>query len=395
MTPGHPVPLAVELTGTTNSRLLAQTRAVLVHESFFTVYMVQPWTTMLVRSGERKSQAWVVPISRRLLVNAGHEPWSRTAWLSLDLARTLKLKSGAHIPLTIETTTATLRVQPARIDNYLNSDRIVVSKQARRVFGRMLLVSSGSRVAVMRTTRRHSKQQADSSVRMNFHVRRLLGVVPEPVTNTQHVQISTFHPVEASNDGIDVLWLVPRFIARLVSGLLEEIGRLALRAPSVTLANEESLTSDDPHGVARIPSNVADLLGVSAGDSIYVYWGRRRVRLRVLLLDSSTVAELPLQGVVDWMPNTRAAQPDPQSKICLPAKVRVALGMPRNGVPVVRRSVLSTVRRRMISLTLPVVAITVSISRLGLQPLQAILLLAVVLVLTLAGDRIPRHPWFH
>src|SRR6266702_1391107 len=342
MTSGHRKRLAIELIGTTNSRLLAQTRAVLIHEAYFTIYAIQPWTTVLVRSSQRQSQAWVVPISRRLLENAGQEPWSRTAWLSLDLARTLELKNRAHIPIVIEMMTATLRVQPARIDNYLDSDRIVVSEQARQAFGRRLLVSSGSRVAVMRTTRRHSGRQADSSVRMNFHIRRLLGVVPEPVTNTQQVQISTFHPIKASIRDIDILWLVLRFIARLVSEPVEGIGRLALRAPSVTLANEESLTSDDAHGVARIPSNAADLLGVSTGDSIYVYWGRQRVRIRALLLDSGTAAEAPLQRIVDWMPDTRAPQPDPQSKICLPAKVRATLGVPRSGVPVARRSILST-----------------------------------------------------
>lgn len=385
----------ITLSAATDDRLLAQLPAVLLHESYFIVYGIEPWTTAQVGRGGRKAHAWLVPIAPRLLSHRQDVSWSETAWISKDLARSLAISNGDRVPVRLSVVADRHRVQPARIDNYIPSEHVVVSRHARRELGRMVYVSSGYRVAVVKASRRRARDQRPRTVRMNFHMRRLLGVAPDPATDTQQVQLSPYRRVKVPMSFWAWLRRVPGWCFRELPMLFELVGRPLLRAPAVTLASEESLTADDPHGVARVPTYAAELLGTTAGDSVYVYWGKARARVRCQILSDKQEIQIPIQRIVDWLPSRRPPLADRNSIILLPAKIRATLGVPRNGVVVVRRSVVSVVRRRVIALSLPVVAVTVSVSKLGLRPWLAISLLALTVVLTLAGDRIPPRPWRH
>lgn len=394
---GAPSTAAMDLTlqGVTKQHLLAQLPAALVHESFFGTYQISPWTVIELWRGERRATAWLVPASRDLLDHADGQPWCSTAWISKNLASSLDLAFDTPEQVRVVMRSQYMRVQPARIDNYIESDRVVASPELVKAFGTRLLASSGSRIAVLRAVRRDARKQNAGSVRINYNTRRLLGIAPDPVTNRESIQISRYMPAISPHGRKAEIgrWIVWSLSLPIL--LLEILGRVALRAPNVLLASEESYTSDDPHGVARVSEEAAELLGISSGDSIYVFWGSRYLKIRALTFKTEAPPVSQKQRIVDWTPSVRPPRADSESRIALPGKVRATIGAPRNAIVRVRRSVLSVLRRRLIALALPVAAVGVGAAALSPPWYLTAGLVVAVFVLTLAGDRIPRKPWMH
>ncbi|WP_054814591.1 hypothetical protein [Nocardia arizonensis] len=383
------------LEGFTHRSLLRQAPAVIVHPAFFVAHRIRPWTIATLEFGKKRRRAWLVPASADLLCAWERVSWSGSVWISIGLAERMGIEpadTGVEVRLCVEAATA--RVQPARIDNFLETDQIVLDAAARKRMTRRVLLVSESRTMIVRPVgRRRSRRQAVGRIRLNFHARMLLGIVPGAVTDRQYVQMSPYRPVGAP---VSIRRMIRRAVAavpRLPLLVLEYVARALLGAPRVALAIEESGTSDDPHGLARIPKDALDLLGIESGDKVFVYWGRRRVLVRACSYDKEASDHLPDTRIIDWTPTARSARVEFASRIALPAKFRTRLGAPRNGVVVLRRSLNSRLRRKLIALTIPVLAVTLSILKLDLDPVIAAGIVAAVLFCTLIGERMSSPSW--
>jgi hypothetical protein len=391
------MPTTLSMTALTSEGLLRQLPAALVHPAFFSVWRVQPWTVASITVGTRTRRTWLVPADEQLLSGWKDTSWSSSIWLSRKLARALgvDIDSSREAQLTFDRSFA--RVQVARIDNYLQTHEIVVDSESRRrllaTTKHVLLVSERRVMVAKPVSRLRSREQRSGLVRMNYHARALMGLTPGPISRRPSIQLSPFSPIWDSHTKPESVWTWIRRVLRAPVVVFEIILVFLLRAPRVSLAAEESDASDDSQMLVRVSPNTCELLGIESGDEVFVSWGKRRVLVRAGAEESWEYEESALPQVVDWTPTRQTRRVAPDSRIAVPAKVRVELGAPRNSVLVVRRSVLSRLRRRLITLAIPLVGIGISVLALNLPIPFALGLVALTLVLVLAGERVPKPDW--
>jgi hypothetical protein len=387
----------LSLTALTSPGLMRQLPAALLHPAYFSVGRLQPWTIGTVTIGKRSRRTWLVPADDRLLSGWKGAGWSSAIWLSYSLARSLGVESrtARDAQLTFDRTAAL--VQPSRIDNYLHTHEIVVEPELRRqllVKSKHVLLVSERRVMLAKpVSRRRSRTQQAGRVRLNYHARALMGVEPGPVSRREAVQVSSYSPIYNPRTRPESIWTWLRRILRAPIVLLEWIFVFLLRAPRVALAAEESDASDDSQMLVRVSPNSCELLGIESGDQVFVSWGRRQVLVRAGAEDSWEYEESALPQKIDWTPGRSVHRVGPDSRIAVPAKVRVELGAPRNSVLVVRRFVLSRVRRKLITLAIPLVGIAIAVPTFKLGVPLALGLVALALLLVFAGERLPRPEW--
>ncbi len=318
-------------------------------------------------------------------------------WLSRTLAGRFRAlhPEGTAATLTIDVVRA--RVEPSQIDNYLQSHEIVLGPAIRSAIAArskyVLILSPTRAMAMTRVSARRSRGQSDDATRVNYHVRSMLGITATMFERRPPVEIAPFGTVRARNRSLESARRVAKAVLRSPLVLLEVVARVFLNAPRVTLASEESSISDDSHGVVRVSANTCQLLGIQSGDRVYVTWGPRKVVARAFEESRWEYDESYSPEIVDWTPLRRSMTVGLDSRITVPAKLRTELGAPRNSILVVRRSVLSRVRRHLIALTVPIVGILITVFKLGLGILPATILTVIVLVLTLAGERVSEPNW--
>ncbi len=385
------------MTALTSEGLLRQLPAAVVHPEFFGVWRIHPWTVASITVGKKTRRTWLVPADDQLLSEWTRASWSSSIWLSRKLARSLgvDVHASRDAQLTFDCTSA--RIQFARIDNYLQTHEIVMDPETRRrllVTSKHVLLVSERRVMVAKPVSRfRSRDQRAGLVRLNYHARALMGLTPGPISRRPSIQLSSYAPVWDSHGRPESVWTWIRRVLRAPIVVLEAVFVLLLRAPRVALAAEESDASDDSQMLVRVSPNTCELLGIESGDGVFVTWGRRRVLVRAGAEESWEYEESALPQKVDWTPGRQTHRVAPDSRIAVPAKVRAELGAPRNSVLVVRRSVLSRLRRRLITLAIPLVGIGIAVLALNVAILLALGLVALTLFLVLAGERVPKPDW--
>lgn len=388
--------------------------------AFFDEFGVCPLTVANLRSQLAECWVWLVPPDEnalKVLERRSQLPQSKTIWVSQEVAERLGVDEDRPISVQLTLHVIHPEVKPARLDNFIRTDQIVLAsgscdslidqhreerwlrRSAAKIFALLkkeyfLLTTEHRTMVVTSAKTRSGRANTDEGyLRMNFHARRVMGLAKGDQDSRPNIQVaqfrSTVHPNRNDISGYRFL----RRVLQIPSALLNLTATLLLRAPHVSLVVEESAESDDQHGIARVNPTAMGLLGVDAGDQVLVSWGARRVLLRVAEGESRDLDIGDLPEIVEWRANgLRGERPRSpyEDRIALPARARAELGMPRNGVAVVRRYALSRVRRRLGSLALPTVALAVAVPSLGIGFWPAASIVGAIVFLAFAEERLAR-----
>ena len=283
--------------------------------------------------------------------------------LSWRARRLLRVKSGETVELQIPARVE-LKVAGAMVDDLPGAEEIDVSPAIAREFGNergnALLVSEAAAIPV----RLRSRDIWDDHVRLRMLTRALAGVpTTKPAAQVQLTPIgdaldATMPRVAGFKARIhDARASCERGWKRLTRGLEHSL-RAFLRAPVVALGTTEALVGDDANQVVRIAPAVFPLLGIKAGDQVFVAWeGREAVAtvLEEVQLDEEERATLRSLQWVD-LPVYEGESPAVLKHLTIgvPADMRSALAMPRRTVVTVRRRLTPVLAGRLNELTIPV-----------------------------------------
>jgi hypothetical protein len=369
----------------TRPDLLRQLPAVLLAASHIDEWALTVGTQALLRVGNQEVSVWIHKFENSVL-DTDQMDRSPTVLVDNRTATRLGVVSGQVEKGQLQAVSRNLRIQPMRLDYPLESSRAVVGEQVLSVFG-----GAGS-YALIRTTSRcmpvllslapNGNFQSEERIRLSYHARLLLGIGNSDASDRPIVSVHAV-PVAEPQKGRSITRL------RTMPGrIVERIGGWMLGAPAGAFAVLSSSSSDDPMRVARCSRASMDLLGIEPGDRVLVGWLGRVKSVRVHLREASTAFLESGPEVVAWNGSPNDALSDDLT-IALPAVLRAELGVPRDGVVELRRSVGWLLRKRAVGLTLPLVALAVSVPGLGMNVWAAGGLLAMTVVMTLAQDRIP------
>ncbi len=374
--------------------MLLQLPAAVVHPSFLENLGSATTFPAILHIGDRKSSVWIVPAVGKLLqvVESASE---ETVWLDSRTATSVGLRPDQDVSCNLEFDLGRLVIQPARIDDPIATTEAIVAPPILDRFatrGSYALVRSSSRtMAVRLRSPRKPLEQSIEKLRLNFHARLLLGLQNDAMDNRPSVEICALPENPEGRLGASRFRRFLHLCGQLFRRLLEILGDAFLRAPSVALAVRSSASADDSMGVVRCSASTLDLLGVEPGDDVRVRWAGRHVLARVYLLDTSDLINVGAVEIVNWTQADQVSVLPNEATASIPSAIRAELGLPRDGVVEVRRSILGVLKKRAVGLSLPLVGVAVSVPQLGLDLWLGALILAACSVLTLAGDRIPNR----
>lgn len=369
---------------TTDAGLRRQQRAVLAPPPVISGWGLQAGSLVRVQVGNRARGVWLHVADD---ITATKAP-DGTPVLYLD-ARTAAALGVAIDTLTegqIDVRSWHLRPQPMRLDYPQGSGLVVVPPDVLEGLGgtgRAVVIRSPSRVMVAQAwTPPLPDRQAPDKVRLNYHSRLLLGITDGA---TEPMQVTPW-PRDA---GIGFPALAQR-AGRRARDVMGAPLRAWLGAPELLVAVRSASSIDDGQRVARCASSTLDLLGARPGDLVRVGWGPRTTSVRLFPRSDSDTSPINAPSMVDWVGGRTDDEIPDDSEILIPAAVRAELGAPRDSVVLVRRSTAWLLRKRAVALTLPLVGVAISIPGVDLPPVAGVLLLALVSLMTLAQDRVPR-----
>lgn len=372
----------------TRENLLNQLSAAFVDDDVFTFWGMHDSTPAVVRVGSKSAAVWL--FRRRTEISATDLALATagSVWLDSRTAASLGLQGTTGVIGHLEFHFQSLQVQPMRIDHAFTSNHAVVGEDTYRALGSSggyALIRSDSRCMTVKLERPVGYVQSESKVRLNYHARLLLGLNSSTASARQQLVVHQFDrrltAARSLKDKVLAALAVPNEI-------VEKLARLFLNAPVASLVVRSSASADDAMQVVRCSSATIDVIGIEPGDSIRVGWGGSEITVRAFVAESREVSSSDGPEIVAWRETALEDNVPGDSSITIPAGVRAKLGVPRDGVVDVRRSMTGLLRKRAIGLSLPLVGVAISVWGLDIELWIGVGVLVLSGALTLVGDRI-------
>ncbi|HEX9985464.1 MAG TPA: hypothetical protein VGF69_19565 [Thermoanaerobaculia bacterium] len=338
-----PIPVAVLTPAAMEELRAASGMRLIVHHDRLSVAV---W----IRSTDELPQK--VPAGRRR---------DEMVWLSRRAQALLRLGADSICLVELQSPeTASFAVRPALVDDLPRVSEVDIAPAEVQRFGKWALAYSGGiSIPVRLRGRRVPAGEARLSRLMRTLARvddgphpriRLSRYVPEKLHWKDELRGRT-----AVAGRIGVVIASFRRISRYAGLVAEVVLRRLFQAPPLAMATMEAQLGDDTNRVVRIPDETFAVLGIKAGDDVFVEWADQRV---IAVAHQSFVGEeqdaIAPATVDTWGMDRDVAAAARHLVIGVGAQLRGELRIPRRTIVNVRRRVTSIFLRRMNELTVPV-----------------------------------------
>lgn len=380
--------------------LFLQIPVVVVHESVRAALGVPDFTLVVVRCGSarRRVSAWLIGNDDPSWY-AIRTPWHRTVQFSVALWRDLSVRpSRVECEMTVARPRMTVR--PARLGSLLDSDEVGIHADDADRLGLdgWAVINHCGMPGAYRV--RRSEDDRDAGILRLTYQSRMLQAIPSPRNGLRPDTTVSAVPHDRAGRVLLVGSLLAdghkhsrlTTVGQRIAGAIEKTLRIVLRAPAVSFRTVEATPGEDQSMIARIRPELFPLLGIQAGDQVYVEWGPRNRSVVIALEQRPPDTAWPDIEFVGHRPEPPPSLPD-FAVIGLGATTRVALGIPRMAVVTVRRRVTPLIVKKANQLIVPVAGLFLGLSVDAHLAVWLLVCAAVVILgLMIAPIRMRRPP---
>ncbi len=316
-------------------------------------------TRIIVRYRYRKLAVWVRDLREvPPQTPPSGSPADQTIWLSRRACDLLRVAPGDQITIEV-CTRRSLRVAPARADDLPRANEVDVAPEIVAEFGTNVAIAYSKYGSVPIILRR--RDMAANVIRMSMLTRSLIGVKPQEnveigVFQSERLFFADHYSVRrrgprVARRALAVLDYGVRFLLQVVEAVL----KLVMGAPALLTRTVEAEIGDDTNRVVRVAPETLRLLGIQAGDAVYLEWGESRV-IAVAHEKLATSKRGDYHGVTadDWGSDPADDAVPDHLVVGIAAEMRNELRIPRRTIINVRRRVTGILLQRVNELTIPI-----------------------------------------
>ncbi|HEX7155231.1 MAG TPA: hypothetical protein VF618_27425 [Thermoanaerobaculia bacterium] len=251
-------------------------------------------------------------------------------------------------------------VRPALVDDLPRVSEVDIAAGEVRRFGRWALAYSGGISIPLRLRARRTLTGEARFSRLMRTLARIDGDKHPRIRLTRYLPEKLHWRDELCGrtsltgwGGVVVAFL--RRLSRFAGWLAEIVLRRLFEAPPLAMATIEAQLGDDTNRVVRIPAEIFDILGIKAGDDVFVEWADQRViAVAHQSFDDDERDTIAPATVDTWGMEREVSASARHLVIGVGAQLRGELRIPRRTIVNVRRRVTGIFLRRMNELTVPV-----------------------------------------